>query len=702
MLVSMAVKVEDGKSYTSSAYLVVPDPEQPSTWKLRVQEEPGKVTVAQLGRAAAALGPGFRGNKVSLSQDERAAALRKLRGLYKSHDVSPDDMPSVLQQAVHTVAGKRLRKNVKKLMAAVGDGQSERAPMMMEAMKELRAELAEDLECLQESLYLYGLSAIQGGTLSFEAVIASVQDAVDEIEDGDEEPGQDPRHNLVATFPGTAVYAGEDGGLYQVSYHMDGTEAVIEGDPIEVTAEFKPSPGGEETNQEAREHALAESQEAPLVESIPSGTIKSGKLNRQANTIEGTTLITANSSNGVNHKRKYSDRALRQIAAMAEGIPAYANHVSPDMAFKPRDVRDMIGRHVNVRYDAGTGRVLSDLQLVEHHAPWVFSLADRLGDQVGNSLVSKGLVRMEGDTEVVDEIVALRSGDLVSDPASTRGLFESQGQPADAAAQAFLTADRDIFETLAEAGEGATVVDLIFQKDLWESAALAKDWAKAHGFKADGIEEAGGTFRMHQAHRGDFKTLKTIDLARGVKPAVQAVIGFHHINQEASDMEFNAANIATHLKDNTEHLKQVSELLGFVPKADATKLQESVETVTKERDAIAKERDTLKGEVDGFKAKEAVAAKRVKLQEAIAAHDLGKSFGKVTGVVTETFVGTLMEHEDKDWSKLLDDRLALVKGTRSNGQMPRSEGKGADLSEGRETPGEGGDLHARLAAAITR
>src|SRR4029079_18506393 len=136
----------------------------------------------------------------------------------------------------------------------------------------------------------------------------------------------------------------------------------------------------------------------------------------------------------------------------------YANHVSPELAFKPRDVKDLIGRHVNVRYDAPTGSVKSDLQLLEHHAPWVFSLAERLGDQVGNSLVSKGLVRMEGDTEVVDEIVALRSGDLVRDPASTRGLFESKGTD-DVARADFLRVDHDVFKVLAEIG---TVGSLIF------------------------------------------------------------------------------------------------------------------------------------------------------------------------------------------------------------------------------------------------
>ena len=173
--------------------------------------------------------------------------------------------------------------------------------------------------------------------------------------------------------------------------------------------------------QEGQQHTQA------LIEARPASFLHTAKLNRDANIIADTTLITATSSNGVNHKRKYSEKALRQIAGMAEGLPAFLNHTTPDQAFKPRPVQDLIGRHMNVRYDPSSGKVPSDLHLVEHHAPMVFSLAERLGDQVGNSLVSKGLIKMEGDTEVVDDIVALRSADLVSDPASTKGLFESIG-----------------------------------------------------------------------------------------------------------------------------------------------------------------------------------------------------------------------------------------------------------------------------------
>jgi hypothetical protein len=151
------------------------------------------------------------------------------------------------------------------------------------------------------------------------------------------------------------------------------------------------------------------------------------RLNRALNVIEGTTLIRAHSVNGAGKGgRRYSDTALRQIAAMAEGLPAYLNHVSPDMAFKPRDVKDLIGVHRNIRFFPNEGKVMSDLHVAEHQAPLVFGLAEKLGDVIGNSLVSRGAVRMENGTEIVEEILLLRSADLVSDPAATKGLFEQR------------------------------------------------------------------------------------------------------------------------------------------------------------------------------------------------------------------------------------------------------------------------------------
>jgi len=94
--VKVITKTDGGQEFTADAYLYVPDPESPSTWKLRIEETPGKVTVAQLGRAAAALGPGFRGQRVELPPDERRKAAKKLIGLYRDNGVDDANIPPYL------------------------------------------------------------------------------------------------------------------------------------------------------------------------------------------------------------------------------------------------------------------------------------------------------------------------------------------------------------------------------------------------------------------------------------------------------------------------------------------------------------------------------------------------------------------------------------------------------------------------------
>lgn len=94
------VKSEDGQEYPAEAYAYVPDPEQPSTWKLRLWESPeAKETAAQVGRAVAALGPGFRGNRVDIpAKDLPGVKRRVVEAWRRTHpDAKEDDMPEVLK-----------------------------------------------------------------------------------------------------------------------------------------------------------------------------------------------------------------------------------------------------------------------------------------------------------------------------------------------------------------------------------------------------------------------------------------------------------------------------------------------------------------------------------------------------------------------------------------------------------------------------
>lgn len=99
---AFATKTEDGKSFPASDYAYVPDPDMPSTWKLRLTSSPGADPDAQtVGAAIAALGKGFRGNKVEIPSEALAGVKAKVKSAWKkaNPDKAEEDMPAVIASA---------------------------------------------------------------------------------------------------------------------------------------------------------------------------------------------------------------------------------------------------------------------------------------------------------------------------------------------------------------------------------------------------------------------------------------------------------------------------------------------------------------------------------------------------------------------------------------------------------------------------
>jgi phage head maturation protease len=102
---------QDGK-HPASHYLVVEDPQKPSTWHLRVRDANGSVSHRLMGAAWAALHGGYRGNRYQgLGKQE---AIRKLRSLYEREGMDvpgkADSIVSELANAiVEQVEKERLR-----------------------------------------------------------------------------------------------------------------------------------------------------------------------------------------------------------------------------------------------------------------------------------------------------------------------------------------------------------------------------------------------------------------------------------------------------------------------------------------------------------------------------------------------------------------------------------------------------------------
>lgn len=90
-------KTEGGVSLPASCYAYTPG--GPSTWKLRLKATPsGGYDAGYVGAAVAALGKGFRGNKVQIPAGDLAAVKAKVRSAWKSLHPK-EDVPSAISSA---------------------------------------------------------------------------------------------------------------------------------------------------------------------------------------------------------------------------------------------------------------------------------------------------------------------------------------------------------------------------------------------------------------------------------------------------------------------------------------------------------------------------------------------------------------------------------------------------------------------------
>ena len=97
--VEKAGKTEGGVSYPKSDYAFTPD-DTPSNWKLRLTASPGGKPDAHIvGAAVAALGKGFRGNKVEIPAEALHGVKAKVRAawLAANADKGSDELPDILK-----------------------------------------------------------------------------------------------------------------------------------------------------------------------------------------------------------------------------------------------------------------------------------------------------------------------------------------------------------------------------------------------------------------------------------------------------------------------------------------------------------------------------------------------------------------------------------------------------------------------------
>ncbi|MEN6556887.1 MAG: hypothetical protein ABFC54_01775 [Thermoguttaceae bacterium] len=148
------------------------------------------------------------------------------------------------------------------------------------------------------------------------------------------------------------------------------------------------------------------------------------RVDRQAGVIRGVKLLGLESRNG----RDYLPEAVAEAACLYEDAKVNVN-LPKGSPSSPRDYQDRIGAIRQVTFRPGEG-LFGDFHFNPKHAlaEQLMWDAEHAPENVGFSHNVEAKVARRGDRTAVEAIMRVQSVDLVADPATTRGLFESASE----------------------------------------------------------------------------------------------------------------------------------------------------------------------------------------------------------------------------------------------------------------------------------
>lgn len=145
------------------------------------------------------------------------------------------------------------------------------------------------------------------------------------------------------------------------------------------------------------------------------------RIDTAAGVIRGVRVLGKVSQNN----REYSEQAMKDAVRLYEGAAVFINHPDRSKPNVERSLRDKIGFLRNARIEGDAVR--ADLHYIKAHpeAGLITEMAQRNPRMFGLSHNAEGRMGMQGGKRVVESVESVRSVDLVSNPATNTGLFES-------------------------------------------------------------------------------------------------------------------------------------------------------------------------------------------------------------------------------------------------------------------------------------
>jgi hypothetical protein len=147
---------------------------------------------------------------------------------------------------------------------------------------------------------------------------------------------------------------------------------------------------------------------------------KSAQVDTESGVLRNVKLLGEKSRNN----RKYTQRAMQDAVPKYEGKKIYIDH--PPDSTGDRSMDRWAGTVQNAHYESDG--IYGDVKLRKKSGYFegILEAAQEFPNDVGFSHVAEGESRMDKDTEIVESIREVFSVDLVTDPATTSGFFESK------------------------------------------------------------------------------------------------------------------------------------------------------------------------------------------------------------------------------------------------------------------------------------
>lgn len=133
------------------------------------------------------------------------------------------------------------------------------------------------------------------------------------------------------------------------------------------------------------------------------------------------------------NKRTYSEQAMKDAVALYEHVAVYFDHpTKSELRDRSgvRSVRDLAGKVLNPR--RGPGEIRGDVQMIDipengsvNPKTFLTALVEQMPDLAGFSHRAQGKVKRGENGDVVESLSHVDALELVTEPATSNGLFES-------------------------------------------------------------------------------------------------------------------------------------------------------------------------------------------------------------------------------------------------------------------------------------